>query len=449
MQNSKMMQKQRLKQNQKLRLSLLQIQFLSLLQIPLVSLESRIQEELEKNPVLEDETVDDEEDLIDKRNFYKKNNSESYSIQVPNKEESLYDALSRQILLLNLEEKEKNLAEYLIGCLDDNGLLTRDLYTITNDFLITENIEISERELENSLLKIQTLDPIGVGARDLQECLLLQLQSKKQTENIKRAIIILKHHYENFRKKNFDMILRNTMINEQQLKEVYIEVEKLNPNPGGSFNNSAEIIKYIMPDFSVRYDDGEFNIKLNKSNKKLFVNKRYEKMLTETNDKETIVFINQKIQSAKWFTDAIKQREKTLHLVMSAIVYFQQEYFISGDEKELHPMKLMDIAQKVNMDISTISRVTNSKYVETPFGTFLLKELFSEAYKKDDGTEISTKEIKAKLKQIIETEDKRMPLTDEQLTELLGKDEYFIARRTVAKYREQQKYPVAKLRKKL
>ena len=224
----------------------------------------------------------------------------------------------------------------------------------------------------------------------------------------------------------------------------------MNPNPGSAFSNSAEITTYILPDFSVSYQGRELNLKLNKSNnRQVFVNKRYEKMLIESKDKETTDFLKQKIESANWFADAIKQRENTLHNVMSAILDFQQEYFISGDEKALNPMKLMDIAEAVQMDISTISRVSNSKYVETFFGTFLLKELFSEAYRKDDGTEISTKEIKSKLQEIIETEDKKRPLTDEQLSELLGQEEYHIARRTVAKYREQLKIPVARLRRTL
>ena len=227
-------------------------------------------------------------------------------------------------------------------------------------------------------------------------------------------------------------------------------MEKLNPNPGSSFNNSAEITMFILPDFSVTYLDGKLNLQLNKSNnRQVFVNKSYEKMLTETKDKQVKDFIKQKIEAATWFADAIKQRENTLQNVMSTIIDFQHDYFISGDERDLKPMKLMDIAQIVNMDISTISRVSNSKYVETSFGTFLLKELFSEAYHKEDGTVISTKEIKEKLKEILESEDKKQPLNDEKLAELLGKQEYHIARRTVAKYREQLNIPVARLRRSL
>jgi len=300
------------------------------------------------------------------------------------------------------------------------------------------------------LQKIQTLEPFGVGAKNMQECLVLQLKAKEKTKSIQLAIDVLQNYYEPFSKKNFDAIFRKSEINKFQLKQVYLEVEKLNPNPGSAFSNSTEMTNYILPDFSINYIDGKLNLKLNNSNnRQVFVNKSYEKMLTETKDKQAKDFIKQKIESAIWFADAIKQRENTLHNVMSAIINFQHDYFISGDEKDLNPMKLMDIAQIVSMDISTISRVSNSKYVETSFGTFLLKELFSEAYHKEDGTVISTKEIKEKLKKILESEDKKQPLNDEKLAELLGKQEYHIARRTVAKYREQLHISVARLRRTL
>jgi len=445
------MNKQRLQQNQQLKLSPKQIQFLGLLQTPLTSLESRIEEELEKNPALEEEIVDEEEsDFQTEYQYYKRNNPDYSPPPIPDKEESLYEALLKQLLLLNLEEREYDLARYLIGCLDDNGFLTRDLYIIENDLLLNQDIEVSEKELERILQKIQTLEPFGVGAKSMQECLVLQLKAKEKTKSIQLAIDVLQNYYEPFSKKNFDAIFRKSEINKFQLKQVYIEVEKLNPNPGSAFSNSTEMTNYILPDFSINYIDGKLNLKLNKSNnRQVFVNKSYEKMLTETKDKQAKDFIKQKIESAIWFADAIKQRENTLHNVMSAIINFQHDYFISGDEKDLNPMKLMDIAQIVSMDISTISRVSNSKYVETSFGTFLLKELFSEAYHKEDGTVISTKEIKEKLKEILESEDKKQPLNDEKLAELLGKQEYHIARRTVAKYREQLHIPVARLRRTL
>ena len=445
------MNKQRLQQNQQLKLSPKQIQFLGLLQIPLTSLESRIEQELEKNPALEEEILEEEEvDSQREQSYFKSNNRDYFAPPIPEKEETLYDTLLKQLLLLNLNEKEHNLAEYLIGCLDDNGFLTRDLYIIENDLLLNQDLKVSEQELENVLLKIQSLEPTGVGARNMQECLILQLKSKEQTTEVQDAILVLQKYFQPFGKKNFEAILRESELSEQQLKLVYKQVEKLNPNPGSSFNNSAEITTFILPDFSVTYLEGKLNLKLNKSNnRQVFVNKKYEKMLTETKDKQVKDFIKQKIEAAIWFADAIKQRENTLQNVMSTIIDFQYDYFISGDEKDLKPMKLMDIAQIVNMDISTISRVSNSKYVETTFGTFLLKELFSEAYHKEDGTIISTKEIKEKLKEILESEDKKQPLNDERLAELLGKEEYHIARRTVAKYRDQLKFPVARLRKTL
>ena len=445
------MNKQRLQQNQQLKLSPKQIQFLGLLQIPLTSLESRIEQELEKNPALEEEILEEEEaDFQREQSYFKSNNRDYFTPPIPEKEETLYDALLKQLLLLNLNEKEHNLAEYLIGYLDDNGFLTRDLYIIENDLLLNQNLEVSEQELENVLLKIQSLEPTGVGARNMQECLILQLKSKEQTTEVQDAILVLQKYFQPFGKKNYESILRESELSEQQLKLVYKQVEKLNPNPGSSFNNSAEITMFILPDFSVTYLDGNLNLKINKSNnRQVFVNKQYEKMLAETKDKKAKDFIKQKIEAAIWFADAIKQRENTLQNVMSTIIDFQHDYFISGDERDLKPMKLMDIAQIVNMDISTISRVSNSKYVETTFGTFLLKELFSEAYHKEDGTIISTKEIKEKLKEILESEDKKQPLNDERLAELLGKEEYHIARRTVAKYRDQLKFPVARLRKTL
>ena len=443
------MNKQRLQQNQLLKLSPKQIQFLGLLQTSLTSLESRIEEELEKNPALEEKIVDEEEpDSLTEYQYYKRNNPDYSPPPIPDKEESLYEALLKQLLLLNLEGQEYDLAQYLIGCLDNNGFLTRDLYIIENDLLLNQDIEVSEKELERILQKIQTLEPFGVGAKSMQECLVLQLKAKEKTKSIQLAIDVLQNYYDSFSKKNFDAIFSKSEINKSQLKQVYLEVEKLNPNPGSVFSNSTEMTNYILPDFSINYIDGKLNLKLNKSNnRQVFVNKSYEKMLTETKDKQVKDFIKQKIESAIWFADAIKQRENTLHNVMSAIINFQHDYFISGDEKDLHPMKLMDIAEIVKMDISTISRVSNSKYVETYFGTFLLKELFSEAYRKEDGSEISTKEIKSKLKEIIESEEKNNPFTDEQLAELLGKEEYHIARRTVAKYREQLNMPIARLRR--
>ena len=443
--------KQRLQQNQKLQLSPKQIQFLGLLQIPITSLEHRIEEELEKNPALEEEIVDDEQDDFQQEyRFQKSYNTEFDPPHLPEKQQTLYDSLLKQLLLLNLEERVYILTEYLIGCLDENGFLTRDFYAIESDLMLNQELEVNEEELEEVLVIIQSFEPIGVGARDLQECLIIQLKAKEQSTAIKTAIEVLHNYYIAFSKKNFETILKATDISKGMLKRVYQEVEKLNPNPGSSYQNADEPISYIFPDFSVFLSEGNPILRVNKNNnRQIFVNKRYEKMLAESKDKATTDFLKQKIDAANWFADAIKQRENTLYNVMSAILEFQQAYFLSGDESNLKPMKLMDIAEMVQMDISTISRVSNSKYVETAFGTFLLKELFSEAYRKDDGTEISTNEIKSKLQEIISTEDKKKPLNDEQLAVLLGEEQYHIARRTVAKYREQLKIPVARLRRTL
>jgi RNA polymerase sigma-54 factor len=290
------MNKQRLQQNQQLKLSPKQIQFLGLLQTPLTSLESRIEEELEKNPALEEEIVDEEEsDFQTEYQYYKRNNPDYSPPPIPDKEESLYEALLKQLLLLNLEEQEYDLAQYLIGCLDDNGFLTRDLYIIENDLLLNQDIEVSEKELERILQKIQTLEPFGVGAKSMQECLVLQLKAKEKTKSIQLAIDVLQNYYEPFSKKNFDAIFRKSEINKFQLKQVYLEVEKLNPNPGSAFSNSTEMTNYILPDFSINYIDGKLNLKLNKSNnRQVFVNKSYEKMLTETKDKQAKDFIKQK-----------------------------------------------------------------------------------------------------------------------------------------------------------
>lgn len=440
--------KHRLQQNQKLKLSPKQIQFLGLLQIPITSIEHRIEEELEKNPALEEEIV--EEEFQEEHHFYKRDNADFIPPPIPEKEQTLYENLRKQLLLLSLSEREHLLAEYLIGCLDEKGFLTRDLYTIESDLMLNQELEVSEIELEKILVIIQTLEPIGVGARDLQECLILQLKAKEQSDTVIAATDVLQYHYNSFSKKNFEAILKATDICEEMLKTVYQEVEKLNPNPGASYQNTYEPIRYILPDFSVTFNEGKLSLKLNKNNnRQVFVNKRYEKMLLESTDKATTDFLKQKIEAANWFAEAIKQRANTLYNVMSAILDLQQGYFSTGNEQDLKPMKLMDIAEVVQMDISTISRVSNSKYVETDFGTFLLKELFSEAYHKDDGTAISTNEIKSKLQEIIETEDKKIPLNDQQLALLLGEEEYHIARRTVAKYREQLKIPVARLRRKL
>jgi len=450
------MPKQRLQQKQKFNLTPQQIQFLSLLQIPLSSLNSRIQEELEENPALEEseKSEDVSIDEIEQENTnsykYRQNNNPDYSeIQISESEETLPNHLKRQLLLLNLDEDNLFLTEYLIDSLDENGWINRELFSISDDLLINLNLEFSEDEVEKSLKTIQTLDPLGVGARNLQECLIIQIRNKEKTKEVELAINILQNQYDRFSKKNFEGIIRELEISDNQLKAVYQLVEKLNPFPASNFTKSTTA-KFITPDFLVNIINDENIVSLSKRNgKELRVSNHYQKMISETTDKKAEEFLKQKLENANWFKNAILQREQTLKKVMNAIVDYQGKYFLSGDEKDLNPMILADIANIVNMDISTISRVSNSKYVQTFFGTFLLKELFSEAYRKDDGELISTKVIKQRLKEIIETEDKRQPLTDEKLSILLGEDEYHIARRTVSKYREELGIETSKYRREL
>lgn len=450
------MQKQKLQQKLGINLSPQQIQFLSLLQIPLASLNSRIQEELEDNPALEesekseDISIDELDDENPNSYKYRQNNNTEYSeVQISNSEESLSDYLKKQLLLLNLAEDDLFLTEYLIDSLDHNGWINRELFSISDDLLINLNLDFSEQEIEKSLKVIQTLEPFGVGARNLQECLLIQLNNKEQNEIVECSIQVLQSQYERFSKKNFEGIIRELEISKSQLKQVYELVEKLNPFPASNFSKSVSSA-YITPDFLINIIEEKNVVSLSKrSGKELQVSSSYQKMIDETSDKEAKDFLKQKIESANWFKNAIQQREQTLLKVMNAIVSHQEKYFFSGDDKDLKPMILADIAQVVNMDISTISRVSNSKYVQTFFGTFLLKELFSEAYRKDNGELISTKVIKSRLKEIIESEDKRNPYTDEKLSQLLGEDEYHIARRTVAKYREELEIETSKYRREL
>ena len=453
------MPKQRLQQKQKFNLTPQQIQFLSLLQIPLSSLNSRIQEELEENPALEEsEESEKAEDIsidqIEEENTssykYRQNNNAEYSeIQISESEETLSNHLKTQLLILNLDEDDLFLTEYLIDSLDENGWINRDLFSISDDLLINLNLEFSENEIEKCLKIIQTLEPFGIGARNLQECLIIQIRNKEKTKDVELAINILQNQYDRFSKKNFEGIIKELAISENQLKSVYQLVEKLNPFPASNFTKSTTA-KFITADFLINIVDDKNIISLSKRNgKELRVSNHYQKMILETTDKEAKEFLKQKLEKANWFKDAILQREQTLKKVMNAIVDYQGKYFLSGDEKDLRPMILADIANIVNMDISTISRVSNSKYVQTFFGTFLLKELFSEAYRKDDGELISTKVIKQRLKEIVELEDKRNPFTDEKITELLGEDEYHIARRTVSKYREELGIETSKYRREL
>jgi len=443
------MQKQRLQQNQQLKLSPQQIQFLSLLQIPIVSLEKRIEEELEDNPALEEDEKLEEEAWDEEYSYRPQQKKEDNRPVIAEREETLQEFLLKQLPLQNLNENESFLATFLIGSLDSNGFLSRDLYAISDDLLFKHNIQISEENLFTILKMIQSLDPAGVGAQDLKDCLLLQLNRKKENPNVILAKKVLKKNYQAFSTKNYSKIQRELNCDEDSLRLAIQEIGKLNPKPGGSFANTAEGTAYITTDFILKNIDGELQLQLNgKHKRKLGPSKHYQQMLKElSNDEEASIFLKKKLESAQWFATALKERENTLLNTMNCILELQEAFFKSGDLKELKPMKLMDIAQKIKLDISTISRVTNSKYIETPFGTFLLKEFFSEAYSKEDGSSVSNKVVKSHLTDLLETEDKKDPYTDEYIAEKLGEKGYHIARRTVAKYREQLGFAKARLRK--
>lgn len=446
------MQKQRLKQEQKLQLSPRQIQFLNLLQIPLSSLSKRIESELEENPALEEAEESTEEEVYYKNNN-NSNNKEVNTTVVKEREIGLQDYLSSQLFLESLSTEQEKICLFIIGCLDENGFLSRSLLEISDDILFEYNQNIGETELLEQLRCIQSLEPTGVGARDLKECLLLQLDQKKKTETQELAIKVLEDHFTSFTSKNFERICKQLNITESTLKSVYKLVASLNPKPGAAYSNKEENTNYITPDFLLSTNNNEFLLSLNHiGNRKIKSSDYYKKMLDEvkkSKDKDAVQFLTQKIENADWFTNAIVQREQTLLNTMNCILEIQSEFFKTGDEKFLKPMKLLDVAQKIKMDISTVSRVTNSKYIETPFGMFLLKEFFSEAYHKEDGTTISTKVIKSKLVEIIEKEDKKNPFTDDQLSEKLDELEFHIARRTVSKYRQQLKISSSKLRREL
>ena len=445
------MQKQQQILKQKLKLSPQQIQFLGLLAIPIVDLEKRIEEELEENPTLEESNSTESTDNKEENFHYKsKENKRDFIVDnITANIDSLSSFLHKQIIGINNSDKEIELLEYLIDSLDDNGFLTQRNDAIIDDYFIANDILITEKELNGALDILKTFEPVGVGAKDLQECLIIQLERK---DSVYKSISkeILENYYHEFSNKNFEKIIKELKISEKELADVYKEIESLNPIPGSGFSINKENTEYVVPDFSLKNSEDGISVILNNPNTKIVaVNKYYEKLLKETSDVETKDFLQKKIEKAKWFVDALKKRNKTLKDVMKAIVKIQESYFTSGKEYDLKPMKLADIAEIIKMDISTISRVTNSKYVETNFGSFLLKDFFSEAYKKDNGEIISTKEIKKKLIDIIDSEDKTKPFTDEIICDLLGKEEYHIARRTVAKYREELKIPISKFRRKL
>lgn len=502
---------QRLSQKQLQKLSPQQIQLMKLLQIPTATLEQRIKEELEANPALEE--GDDSNDLTDLDtppedrlsasedsneetyelddylNEYIEDDPTSYKLRINNSgpdeeekqtplavEDTLYDHLERQLGLLELEEeRELTIAKQIIGSIDSDGYLRRELSAIMDDLMFLFSIYTSEEEIEAMLGRIQTFEPPGIGARDLQECLLLQLRQRIELDDeedfltheeravLELAIQLIDQYFDEFTKKHYKKLMDRLDINEAMLREAIEEVVKLNPKPASGYATSSSRggAQYVVPDFTIRNNGGELELSLNSRNApELQVNQQYQYMLqdfkhkkkkkqVERKDRETIDFIKQKINSARWFIDAIQQRQNTMYRTMYTIMQYQYDFFLTGDTKRLRPMVLKDIAEVTGLDISTVSRVVNSKFVQTEFGTKSLKSFFSESLATEEGEEVSTLEVKKILEEIIAAEDKRKPLSDQKLQKALQEKGYKIARRTVAKYREQLNLPVARLRKEL
>ena len=372
--------------------------------------------------------------------------------------QSFTQHLMQQLNTYRLEESEKEIAKFLVGSVDESGYIRREIADIVDDLAFTQNVYTTQSAVETVLDKVQELDPAGVGARDLQECLLLQLKRKQQSPSVVLAFDILTQSFDQFSKKHYKKLLQKFTISENELRAAIHEIENLNPKPGGAISSNTRMVEHVVPDFAIHIVDGVLELTLNGRNApELHVSSQYANMLKgykESKDKsksqkEAVQFIKQKLDAAKWFIEAIKQRQQTLFVTMNAIMHQQEAYFLSGDQRKLKPMILKDIADKIGMDISTVSRVANSKYVDTPYGTKLIKEFFSESMKNDQGEDVSTKEIKKILEITISEEDKKKPLTDDKLAKILKEKGYPIARRTIAKYREQLELPVARLRKEL
>ena len=482
------------------KLSPQQIQLMKLLQVPTANLEERIKEELEENPALEltdedkddgltDDTKDefestddefeaegteDEYENLDISEYVSDSDDDvaDYKMKDDNYPEadenrtmphrveaSFHELLMDQLGMMILDDRTRRIAEQVIGSIDDDGYLRREPTSIVDDLAFRQNIETTEKEIEDMIRHIQRFDPPGVAARNLQECLLLQLHRKKgDGKSVEQAIDVLSNYFDEFTKKHYDKIQRGLGIDDDQLKDIINQIIKLNPKPGGNFAESSSGESYVIPDFFITNNAGILELSLNTRNAPdLRISEGYRDMLREYDkgskkdkrQKEAVLFIKQKIDAAKWFIDAIKQRQQTLYNTMHTIMDYQQEFFITGDETTLRPMILKDIAERTSLDISTVSRVANSKFVQTEFGTYRLKFFFSESLSTESGEEVSTREVKKILSDLIEAESKKKPLSDERLTELLQEKGYNIARRTVAKYREQLNIAVARLRKEL
>ena len=469
------------------KLSPQQIQLMKLIELPLQELEDRLSREIEENPALET-GKENEEDLYDNESDYEqetKNDDSDLNVEdylsdddVPDyklktnnysdddEEKSLpfisgisfNQFLKNQLTPFSLNENDSKIAEFLVGSVDQSGYIRTDLIDIVDDLAFTMGIYTDIDSVTKILNKIHLLDPPGVGARDLKECLILQLKRKKESSSATNAVNILTNHFDLFIKKHYKKIIHKLSISEDELREAIKQIEKLNPKPGSAFSEPTKINSTIIPDFKIEIIDNKLSLNLNSRNApELFVSNEYKNMLSgyqenkniSKSQKQAVTFIKQKLDSAKWFIDAINQRNQTLLITMKTIMEFQNKYFLSGDESNLKPMILKDIAEKIGMDISTISRVANSKYVDTPYGIKLIKSFFSEGIINDKGIEVSTIEIKKELQNIINNENKSKPLTDDELTKRINEKGYPIARRTVAKYREMIGAPVARLRKKL
>ena len=475
------------------KLSPQQIQLMKLIQLPTQAFEQRITQEIEENPALEggkeeqdnyedeysnetNETeFDESNEIIDTDinidDYLSDDETPSYRLSTNNYSAddedkqvpyasgiSFNQYLLQQLNTFKLNNEQEEIALFLVGSVDESGYIRRDIEDIVDDLAFTQNIFTTEKKVKKILKIVQKLDPPGVGAKNLQECLSIQLKRKKTNPSTALALRLIDESFDHFSKKHYKKLLHKFEITEEELKAAIHEIEGLNPKPGGSFSNNNKIVEHVIPDFSIKIIDGKLDLTLNGRNApELHVSQDYTEMLKgykvttqkSKSQKDAVLFIKQKLDAAKWFIDAIKQRQQTLFITMNAIMHHQKEYFLTGDEQKLKPMILKNIADKINMDVSTVSRVANSKYVDTPYGTKLIKEFFSESMKNDQGEEVSTREIKKILEIIILEEDKRKPFTDDKLAAKLKEKGYPIARRTIAKYREQLDLPVARLRKKI
>lgn len=487
------MLKQQLNLKLSQKLSPQQIQLMKMIQLPTQAFEQRIAQELEENPALEggkdtQDEFDNEfeentfEDDFDEGNevieteinvddYLSDDEVPSYKLSANNYSQddeerqmpyasgtSFNQYLQQQLNTYRLDEEEKQIARFLVGSVDESGYIRREIDDIVDDLAFTQNVYTTEEKVKEIFKIVHELDPAGVGARDLQECLLIQLQRKEQTPAVSLALLIIEESFDEFSKKHYKRLLQKLDISEDKLRDAIREIEGLNPKPGGTYGGNNRIVEHVVPDFTIKIIDGELDLTLNGRNApELHVSRDYTNMLKGYKEskektkaqKDAVMFIKQKLDAARWFIDAIKQRQQTLFVTMSTIMHYQKEYFLTGDERKLRPMILKDIADEIDMDISTVSRVANSKYVDTPYGIKLIKDFFSESMLNDQGEEVSTREIKKILEMTIAEEDKRKPYTDDKLAKILLEKGYPIARRTIAKYREQLDLPVARLRKEI